>query len=362
MSELLFLADWLPIKEKSWSGTRWGIFQSLKKYYSIVDINTTVKESFIDKLLRKVLGWDLNPKYLKKKEEIVKPYLSSRKQNIVFQFSNIIYDKSETKTYVYIDLSFDYVLYMKQNIPNLGRWSFADISIKNLNYRRHVQNQYFNSCSGIFTMGHWLKKDLIERVGIPAEKVHHIGGGVNINASCIRDDLREGNKILFVGRDFERKGGEIVLKAFSILLKTMPKAELYIAGPKRNPIKNYCKNTFFLGDVSNSDITSLMQKCDLFCMPSYFEAYGLVFIEALVSGMPCIGRNAYEMPFFIEEGKTGLLLEEDSPEILASMMKRVLTEKEFGLNVRRKRQYYLNEYSWDTVAERVHDIINCSKQ
>ena len=47
--------------------------------------------------------------------------------------------------------------------------------------------------------------------------------------------------------------------------------------------------------------------CDVFCMPSYFEAYGLVFVEALTFGLPCIGRNCYEMPYFIEEGKTGLL-------------------------------------------------------
>ena len=48
--------------------------------------------------------------------------------------------------------------------------------------------------------------------------------------------------------------------------------------------------------------------CDVFCMPSYFEAYGLVFVEALTFGLPCIGRNCYEMPYFIEDGKTGLLL------------------------------------------------------
>ena len=38
-------------------------------------------------------------------------------------------------------------------------------------------------------------------------------------------------------------------------------------------------------------------------MPSYFEAYGLVFIEALTYGLPCIGRNAFEMPNFIQDSE-----------------------------------------------------------
>jgi glycosyltransferase involved in cell wall biosynthesis len=100
-------------------------------------------------------------------------------------------------------------------------------------------------------------------------------------------------------------------------------------------------------------------------MPSYFEAYGLVFVEALIFGLPCIGRNCYEMPYFIQDGNspehvndaTGLLLDEDNPQELASLMLRLLNEDSFTRNVISRRQQYIHDFSWDTVAERIAQVI-----
>lgn len=92
-------------------------------------------------------------------------------------------------------------------------------------------------------------------------------------------------------------------------------------------------------------------------MPSYFEAYGLVFIEALVYGLPCIGRNAYEMPYFIKDNETGLLLKNDSPDELAQLMERLLFDNEIKRNVVSNRDNYIKEYSWDSVAQRIHNVI-----
>lgn len=87
--------------------------------------------------------------------------------------------------------------------------------------------------------------------------------------------------------------------------------------------------------------------CDVFCTPSYFEAYGLVFIEALTFGLPCIGRNCYEMPYFIDESKTGLLLKKDDVNELANLMKTILSDNGFKNNIAEKHDYYINEYSWE---------------
>lgn len=97
--------------------------------------------------------------------------------------------------------------------------------------------------------------------------------------------------------------------------------------------------------------------CDVFCLPSYFEAYGLVFVEALTFGHPCIGRNCYEMPYFIEEGRTGLLLHDDDPEELASLMQQALESDDLSANVASRHDRYVHEYSWDAVAERIAKVI-----
>lgn len=89
----------------------------------------------------------------------------------------------------------------------------------------------------------------------------------------------------------------------------------------------------------------------------YFEAYGLVFVEALTFGLPCIGRNCYEMPYFIEDGKTGLLLQHDNPRELATLLSRILNDESFSRTVAANREKYLKDYSWDSVAARIFKVI-----
>lgn len=62
------------------------------------------------------------------------------------------------------------------------------------------------------------------------------------------------------------------------------------------------------------------------------------------------------MPFFIEDGKTGHLLEENYAEELCGYMPDLLENEEIKKNVRDKRGWYLKEYSRDAVAERIHTV------
>lgn len=59
-------------------------------------------------------------------------------------------------------------------------------------------------------------------------------------------------------------------------------------------------------------------------MPSYFEGFGLVFVEILIFGLSCIARNIFEMPYLIEDKKTGYLINEDNPADLADRMEDLL--------------------------------------
>lgn len=157
-----------------------------------------------------------------------------------------------------------------------------------------------------------------------------------------------------MGRDYIRKGGPLVYDAFLELKKTMPEAELYFAGPPTDPFPDNTTDGYhYMGDCDRTTLAGLFNKCDIFVMPSYFEAYGLVFIEALTFGLPCIGRNAYEMPYFIEDGVTGLLIDKDDVDNLAAQMKNLLGNETIKQNVRNKRDWYIEEYSWDTVADRI---------
>jgi glycosyltransferase involved in cell wall biosynthesis len=264
------------------------------------------------------------------------------------------------QTYVYQDLSVDYVRYMSLHLPKVYSSSgFSELCPKAVEKRRHLQNDYYrHHCSGILTMGKWLAEDLVTRTGIPRELVHHVGGGVNTRVLDNSQIERYGNKILFVGRDWQRKGLPITMEAFRLLRQSMPNAELYVAGPLHDPYADSSIEGYhYLGDMNNETLSHYFAICDVFCMPSYFEAYGLVFIEALTAGLPCIGRNCYEMPYFIEDGETGYLIDEDDAEELAQKMSLLLQDERIKENVCQKHDWYVKEYSWNAVAERMSEIM-----
>lgn len=145
--------------------------------------------------------------------------------------------------------------------------------------------------------------------------------------------------------------------AFQVLKQTIPDAELYVAGPAQDPYPDAVAGYHYLGDCPHDKLSELLNLCDVFAMPSHFEAYGLVFIEALCYGLPCLGRNAYEMPYFIEDGKTGLLVDNYDAQQMADKLARLLADEEIKKNVLSKRKWYLQEYSWDAVARRIAEVI-----
>ena len=112
------------------------------------------------------------------------------------------------------------------------------------------------------------------------------------------------------------------MEAFRLLRERRPEVELFIAGPEHLQLSD--EGIHLLGNLPYRELPQYFNLCDVFCMPSKFEAYGLVFPEALTFGLPCIGRDAYEMPYFIEDGETGYLLRSETKEELADLMDRAL--------------------------------------
>lgn len=361
MGDFYFLANWDKDKQSTWSGTCFGLFSALQKRLAVTDCN--ISDNGLPVLFHKILrrlgleAHDFDMRLMERQRRKARRMVGAA-QSVVFQFGEILFDTGKRRTFVYQDMSADSVRHLYETSPEVFSVSgFQFLENDAMQRRADFQNKYYQSCSGIFTMGRWFAEDLVGRLGVPEAKVHHVGGGINLDKSLIDYSAKRGNKILFVGRDFVRKGGGITLKAFQILRERCKDVELYIAGPSTSPLESGMEGVRYFGDCSHEKLARLFNECDIFVMPSYFEAYGLVFIEALTYGLPCIGRNVNEMPYFIENGETGLLLGEDDAESLALMMEKLLHDEAIKANVRAKRDWYVNEYSWDTVAGRIVDAI-----
>jgi len=262
-------------------------------------------------------------------------------------------------SYIYQDLSVGFLLDQYNNNPELIPYlGLGNLSKKYLVKRQKQQLEFYDKAAGIFTMGKWLADYLVTKENIPKDKVFNVGGGINLDPKMIDYSKKTGNRILFVGRDFERKGGDLVVEAFKKLKKVNSDAELYIAGPTVNPVKeNDIDGLFFMGERTYEQLTELYNMCDVFCMPSRFEAYGLVFAEALAFGLPCVARNAYAMKEIIKDGETGYLINSDDTDELADKMLKALQDTKMMQHVKEMKEWYIEEYSWDKVAKRMADVV-----
>ncbi len=362
MEDLYFAVSWgnqeKIDKQNSWSGTNYQMFQHLQEYYHVIEVATdfvnipVLKPLAAVRKAERILGYnDMELGEISLMNRVLKKKLPD--SATVFSFTECPDCSIGERHFIYQDLSALYLYQMQKKSPRIFEVSgFKDNSTRTLRKRSMSQKSYYEGCDGIFTMSQWLADFLSRKY---KDKVHHVGGGANIDSSRIVDGEKEGNKFLFVGRDFIRKNGDLVVRSFIKLHEKYPDTELYIAGPEHLEIDE--AGVHCLGDLSYDQLLPYFNACDYFVLPSLFEAYGLVFPEALTFGLPCIGRDAYEMPYFIEEGKTGLLLEHNSSDELAGLMEQLLLHPSFKENVMDKRQWYIEEYSWDTVVRRIASVI-----
>ncbi len=360
--KVIYSCAWNKEKEKTWSGTTYSLYKALKKKINIEDCDVSL--NLIEKILVKILSFRIHnfkiysvTLYNRFKDYLIYKKVSHKKseyqEDIILHVGSLV--GGIENSYCYIDLSMDSLEYYKDKRNDLFEYStYQNIPDNQFDYIRKIQNDKFKDLAGIFTMSKWLQNNLINYSNYPTDKVHFVGGGINVNYKDIKEMPKSKNKILFVGRDFYRKGGDILYNSFKILKEKYKKdAELYIIGPKEWPLDEKIEGVFFLGDINSSELSYYFNSCDIFCMPSRFEAYGLVFIEALVYGLPCIGRNEFEMNQFILDGYNGYLIDNDDEEELAIKMRDLMEDDQIKQNVRNERDKYIREYSWDTVADRM---------
>ncbi|MCX5673848.1 MAG: glycosyltransferase [Planctomycetota bacterium] len=171
-----------------------------------------------------------------------------------------------------------------------------------------------------FTMSQNVTTTLIEKYGIPPDRVLCVRAGCNAlqQRLCgIPLDLARYRKkrILFVGANW----------ALTVV-----------------------------GFLSLNEVVEYYARASVFCMPSKIEAFGIVFLEALAAGLPVTALRLGATPDFVLPGRTGCLVEPGDVQGLADAMAGLLSRpkecREFGLAGRRLVQ---EQYTWDTVCNKI---------
>ena len=179
--------------------------------------------------------------------------------------------------------------------------------------------------------------------------------------------------ILYVGRFDERKGIETLVRAFAILKKhDLQNLKLIIVGgssanmpdgDERKRIEHIVSElgltdaTVFAGRIGHDILPLYYTAADVCVIPSYYEPFGLVAIEAMACGVPVVASNVGGLKFTIIPEETGLLVEPKDVEAFANGIHRILFDELWVRKMRKQASANVNQrFSWAGVTIQLSEL------
>lgn len=208
-------------------------------------------------------------------------------------------------------------------------------------WKRRATERLYQSAVHLFPWNEWVAESLSRDYGVPSEKVTAVSPGVDVtlyrpDPAARPDDDRA--RILFVGGDFQRKGGDMLLRWARETTVREP-WEVQVVTRDEVPAT---PGVVVHRNLSNNsgDLIRLFQKCDLFVLPTRADCYSLAGLEAMACGLPLLITRLGGIPDLVEDGRTGFLLDVDDYEAFAQHLDWFVSNPEprrtFGAAARRR--------------------------
>jgi len=204
----------------------------------------------------------------------------------------------------------------------------------------------------------YMRRELNQTFGINFNKITVIPNGVDAavfkhqDADDFRRKYRLDNRyvVLFVGRDDPQKGVKYLVNAVKNLARQIPEIMLVMVG--QQDIYNE-KHILCLPRVSRSELIKLYSLSDVFVLPSVYEPFGIVLLEAMACETPCIGIRTGGMPDIIDHNRTGLLVEPRSDEGLSEAISKLYHDPEKRYRMGKKgREKVISDFSWKDISDK----------
>ena len=206
----------------------------------------------------------------------------------------------------------------------------------------------------VFTVSEWTKRGILERYGIPEERVVVTPNGVDPSFTPEGPAAEEhGSYLLFVGAVQPRKDPEVAVRALSLLDGDL---RLVVAGPVKLGADRVrataaslgvADRIRWLGYVDRSALAGLYRGAACLVFPSRYEGFGLPLLEAMASGTPVVASRATSIPEIA--GDAAVLVEPGDPEALADGVRAALARRE---DLRSAGLARAKLFSWSETAAR----------
>lgn len=224
----------------------------------------------------------------------------------------------------------------------------------------------------IISVSNYIAKDIINEYKISRNEIVVVPNAVDISKfnpqisesdDKIKDRLgiHEEKMILFVGRFDHVKGGSYIIEAFSMLLREKWDVKLVLVGggPLQRRFESYVRKTHlrnsvtFARGLSEEELAQLYRVCHVFVLPALIEGFGIVLLEGMSSGKPCIASMSGGPEEIVEHGETGFLVPPADSRALYEKLLLLLEDEDLSSRLGKNARRIIEEkYTWSRIARK----------
>jgi glycogen(starch) synthase len=227
---------------------------------------------------------------------------------------------------------------------------------------------------GVVVCSHYMRGHVADIFDIDERRIAVIPNGIDPgelrpvgNLQALREEFAAPYErlVLFVGRLVYEKGFQLALDALPGVLRQVPNVRFLVAGSGTHEAElkaqaqrlGLAGRGSFLGWIGDDALHSLYRIADLCVVPSIYEPFGLVALEAMASGCPCIVADTGGLREVVPVGeRVGLRFNGGDAEHLGVMIERLLVNDALRERLVAEASEYVLRFDWDDIARRTRAI------
>jgi glycogen(starch) synthase len=238
-----------------------------------------------------------------------------------------------------------------------------------------VERWISNRADRVIACSYYMREQIADIFGVPDEKVIVIPNGIDPDDLQPQDGhelerlrlefaARDERLVLLLGRLVYEKGFQLALEAMPALIERLPSTRFLVAGSGTHERElrrqaadlGLMQHGTFLGWIGDDVLHSLYRIADVCVVPSIYEPFGLVALEAMASGCPCIVADTGGLREVVPHEEAGLRFRARDPVALGEMVERVLTDSTLRERLVAEASEHVLRFDWTDVAERTADL------
>lgn len=224
----------------------------------------------------------------------------------------------------------------------------------------------------VITVSHVMTNELLHQYQVPGEKIDVVYNGINLDEFSVPVDAGRVKEqygvwaldpvVLFVGRMSYQKGPDLLVEAIPNVLRQHPSTTFFFVG--RGDMLGHVQGrggflggskVRVLGYVSNEERARLFRACDIVCVPSRNEPFGIVTLEAWASGKPVVATDVGGSSEIIDNFVNGVKVYVN-PESIAWGINYLLSNPQKISVMGSAGREVAKEFSWDNIAKRTLQV------